>query len=387
MNYPWHISRSVILACMSALWAAMAQAGHDVELELGGRLKLDLIHNDSPVSGEHLSRADLAFSPRSIPLTSSTRSDSEFTARESRLWALLRLPLLHRQLSAYAEIDFSETEPDNLGRSRLSNIPRLRHAYAIFGPLTIGKTYTTFVNLSAYPEINDGNGPLGTLNIRQDIVRYTHDFEWGHWQFSVEEPQTTLSTPAGSAFNPEDETTPDLVTRLTWEGLDANLSIAAMARNIEADSPGPGNRIDKWGGALSVAGYWRLHDRDNLRMTLSWGNALGRYVSFGAFTDGALAPGREIEFNDLVSGFVAYQHWWGKNLRSNVVIGLAHLDAATGIVPASANETMASSHLNLLWSPMSDVTVGVEWLYGYRRQVDDRSGNMNRFQLTSIYKF
>jgi hypothetical protein len=363
------------------------QAEQGVTLESGGRIKLDLIHNDTAVSGTHLAKADLAFTPGSIPVVDNHNS-SEVNFRESRLWGMLRLPLWQRELAAYTEIDFFDIRQDNFGPSRVSNSPRLRHAYMSYGPLTLGMTYTTFVNQSAYPEINDANGPVGTLSIRQDIIRYQHDFPWGHIQFAIEEPLTKLTDNAGWKYHRNDETVPDLVSKLTWEGTGGNLTFAFMARKIGTDVAWTyGNANAHWGGAVSVAGSWYTVDRDNLRFTLSWGNALGRYVSFGTFNDGVIDARGRIELTELLSGFVSYQHWWSRTLRSNAVIGFAYLDTATGIMPATASETMASSQLNLIWSPMLNLSVGIEWLTGYRQQVDGRSGNLNRIQLSSIYKF
>ena len=65
------------------------------------------------------------------------------------------------------------TKKDASGRSHVANEPRLRHLYSTYRNFTIGKTYTTFANLSSYPEINDANGPVGhLLVIRQELVRY-----------------------------------------------------------------------------------------------------------------------------------------------------------------------------------------------------------------------
>lgn len=219
-------------------------------------------------------------------------------------------------------------------------------------------------------------------------MRYQHDFEWGNLQVSLEEPQTSLTNTSGRRFNPDDETVPDLVSKLTWEKEKGNLSLAAMVRKIEADRAGAAGIDDEhWGGAISLAGIWNVHGRDRAGFTLSWGNALGRYVSYSAFNDGAIDNRGDIEQTDIIAGFVTYQHWWTHTLRSNAVVGVAHVDAATGIVPASGSETLASSQVNLLWSPMLDFTVGIEWLHGYRKQIDGQSGSLNRLQLSSIYRF
>lgn len=370
--------------------ATGVKAEHQTQasISFGGRLKIDAIYNDESVSGAHLSKADLAFSPGSVPITDRDRDSREFNLRESRLWSTLKLPVFQQELAAYAEIDFFDTKKDNQGRSRLSNIPRLRHAYASFGSFTLGKTYTSFLNISSFPEINDANGPVGVLIVRQPIIRYRHDFSRGNFQISLEEPETTLTDSSGKRVLPDDESMPDLAAKITYESDSGNVSLAAILRNIETDKVNSTSQDDEHlGGAVSLSGRWQVFDRDNIRFSLSWGNVLGRYLSYNIFSDGAIDDQGNIELTEVSGGHLAYQHWWTSTVRSSVVAGMAIADLATDIVPPNSNEKLASANLNLIWSPLPDLTLGVEWLYGYRRLIDERSGRLNRLQFSGIYRF
>ncbi|HEY1795000.1 MAG TPA: DcaP family trimeric outer membrane transporter, partial [Stellaceae bacterium] len=67
---------------------------------------------------------------------------------------------------------------------------------------------------------------------------------------------------------------------------------------------------------------------------------------------------------------IGYQHWWSDNLRSTFSYGVNReysLNAAylgTGIT--SANKELQTAHANLIWNPVSFVTIGIEYMWGQR---------------------
>ena len=169
-----HFNYSTIFFFLLLLYLPALKAEHvfNPSVSIGGRIKVDAIYNDNSVGGIRTNKSDLALSPTSIPLTDNDE-DVDLNLRESRIWGTLHIPLNKETLSTYVEFDFFDSKRDSAGRSHVSNDPRLRHLYATFMNLTVGQTYTTFVNMAAYPEINDGNGPVGTLSIRQELIRYS----------------------------------------------------------------------------------------------------------------------------------------------------------------------------------------------------------------------
>jgi outer membrane DcaP-like protein len=365
-----------------------AEHGSTINLSIGGRVKLDTIYNLDSVGGIRTNKADLAFSPGSIPITNRGKNELNANLRESRLWATLDFPLGERQLSTYVEFDLFNSRRDSSGRSHVGNDPRMRHLYVSYSNFTIGKTYTTFSNLNAYPEINDGNGPVSNLIIRQELIRYNNDFSWGELFLAIEKPESTFTSSSGSSFQVNDDQTPDFIGKAEFSEAWGNWSLSAMVREINADGKMM-TAIDdtKWGGAISVAGRVLLPNQDNLRFTFSYGNALGRYLSFNAFDDATINNTGDINLTEITSGYVAYQHWWTKKLRSSFIIGVAHANQDTGKVPANVDKLFASSNINLMWSPTLKSSIGLEWLHGYRELENGDNGKIDRLQFSAIYKF
>jgi DcaP outer membrane protein len=376
----------VLLFCFSP----SLKAEHDsvVDLSIGGRLKIDAIYNANSVGGVRTSKSDLAFSPTSISVPDTSRNSLDANLRESRLWATLSLPLGQNKLSTYVEFDFFDTKKDASGRTHVANEPRMRHLYSTFKNLTVGKTYTTFANLSSYPEINDANGPVASLLLRQELIRYNAPLSWGEIFLAIEKAESTFSLTTGNRFQVNDDQIPDFIGKIKFSGSWGNMSVAGIIREINADGKiMPANDDRQWGAALSMAGQLYLSIQDNLRFALSYGDVLGRYLSFNAFNDASIDNTGRINLTEILGGHIAYQHWWTRSLRSSLAIGAAYANQDTNTSPATINKIFASSHINLLWSPVHKMTLGLEWLHGYRELNNGNHGHLDRLQLSAIYKF
>ena len=369
---------------------ATVTASDNSAINVGGRVKLDAIYNSRSVGGNSGSNSgDLAFTPSAIPINGAGEDDQiSFNARQTRLWLKGYSSSSYGEMAGYLEIDFNASSGASNEKVSNAYIPRLRHAYGTLGGITLGQTYTTFMNVSAFPEMNDLNGPVGIMNVRQPLLRYRFDRDWGNIYVALENPETTLTTAAGDRIAPDDDRVPDLVGKVEFSNDRGNWTIAGMAREIRSDGAVLANVADSaWGGAISAAGRIRVFKQDNLRFNLSYGNALGRYLSYNAFDDGVIDNNGNIELTEIIGGYLAYQHWWSDDLRSSIGAGFALADYNSAVDPGSANKKFYSTHVNLIWNPSLNASIGVEWLKGYRELEDGRDGQINRVQLTSIYNF
>jgi hypothetical protein len=359
-------------------------ASTGASVKFGGRIKADLVANSvsSGATGGS-SRQDVAFFPSSIPLQDLGEDNQiNSSARDSRLWFSARTGTGLGDMTAYLEMDFASS--DGSGNEKVSNAynPRLRHAYGRLGNFTVGQTSSTFLNTLAFPELNDANGPVGVTNVRQPLLRWQDGEQ--RWTLALEQPETTVTLADGTRIANDDDRVPDLIGRLDLSGEWGNLSIAAMLRQLRADGVPGINDGTATGAGLSAAGRLFTGDRHNVRFSLTWGRGIGRYVSYNAFDDSYVDTSGGLAPLTVAGGFVSYQHWWTQNVRTNWALGYVK---RTQRVAAVANERMVSSHINLLWSPAPSATIGIEWLFGERRLDDGGSADLNRVQLTSLYKF
>lgn len=102
------------------------------QLGLGGYFKLNLIHDFNAINSPDL------FDPRSIPVDGRKGTNTRITARETRLSLGIEGPVEGKDLELFLEGDFFGPSTGT------GNAFRLRHAYARYGVLVAGQTWTTF---------------------------------------------------------------------------------------------------------------------------------------------------------------------------------------------------------------------------------------------------
>ncbi|MDT4331317.1 DcaP family trimeric outer membrane transporter [Methylomonas sp. MS20] len=364
--------------------------GTDTSLGFGGFVKLDV--NENSVSAP--SFGDQYLSISNIPV-SHRGEDSQlaFNARESRFWFKSFTPSTWGDINTYLELD--------LYGAAASYTPRLRHAYGSFGNFLAGQTWTTFLNELAAPDTLDNAGPVGLAKFRQPLVRWTQPFKFAgeslDLQLAAESPNSTLWT--GSGWSPAlgtltydnltttgDDRYPDLIAKLVYKPDWGNLSLAAMGRQIRNANNTSGAAREAWGGGVSLAGKINVFELDNIRFTLNYGNAIGRYSSVNRLEDAALDSAGNLHLVNVYSAVTAYQHWWSNTWRSTFAYGFEQADQPD-FVAATMTRQAQSVHANLLWSPLPQATLGIEYLYGSRELIDGRNGNISRAMFSAKYNF
>jgi hypothetical protein len=358
-------------------------SGLNTELTIGGYAKLDVIYSDVGAGAD--SDADRYFYPPAIPLDSAdTSSKTTFTGKQSRLFAETRTPTSWGDLKVHIEGDFYGQG----GNQKVSNSStwRLRHAYGELGNLMAGQNWSTFMNVGALPETIDFGGPAASIFIRQAQIRWTQPFQWGSVQLAAENPETWLvANDASISTAPDNDRVPDVVARLNLNTGVGKFSLAALGREYRIDSQGVDDST--YAGAVSLAGTIPTFGKDDLKITFSYGNGLGRYMVTN-FGDAQLDVNTgEMEAFDQWGGFAAYRHFWTDTLRSTVAYSYGEADNNIDIVGTAVNKKFQSVHGNLIWSPVPAVSLGVEYIWGYREREDDEEGNLNRVQFGAQYNF
>jgi hypothetical protein len=360
--------------------------GSDTSVTLGGYAKLDAVFSN-PSAGVG-STADLELEAGNIPVGPNAkdgeRDQIKLGARQSRLFAGTSTPTSWGPLTTYVEGDFYGAA----GTESVSNSNgiRMRHAYGTLGGLLAGQTWTTFSDVAAYPETVDFGGPVGEIFARQAQVRWTQPFGGGQWSIALENPETVATLPNGTQFRADDDRLPDLAGIVHFNTKFGNYSLAGVARQLRVDSPSaPASRDQKLGSAVGVNGVVPLFDTDDLRFSAYYGNGIGRY-SIGFFTDALLDTSGHIILPNQWLATAAYRHFWNPALRSTLALSELGSSNPAGTA-GSVNRDAQSAHLNLIWSPVPQTNLGVEYIYARREIENGEAGNLNRLQASAQYFF
>ena len=179
--------------------------GSDTSVTIGGYVKLDALYS-SRSAGVN-SGADQNLDPTSIPVGpnagANERHQVTLHARQSRLFLRTATPTDMGALNTHLEFDlFGASGNESVSNSH--NL-RLRHAYGSLGGLLAGQTWSNFMVVSALPETLDFGGPAGQTFVRQAQLRWTQPFTGGQWSVALENPETVVARPDGSALRADDD--------------------------------------------------------------------------------------------------------------------------------------------------------------------------------------
>ena len=141
----------------------------------------------------------------------------------------------------------------------------------------------------------------------------------------------------------------------------------------------------------------RWDPRDNFKFQLNLGDGLGRYINdlgtVGGF-DAIFDPQQgDLETIGVLSGYAAFQHWWRRNplglfkaVRSTFIYGYVQAEDLD-IMPGSFYRSTQRASANWLWSPISEIDLGVEFLWGSRTNQDRQRATAKQFQFVATFRF
>jgi hypothetical protein len=364
--------------------------GSNTSVTVGGYVKLDAVFGN-PSAGVD-STADLFLQPNAIPVGPGAgdheRNQVKFGARESRLLVKTSTPTAWGDLTTYVEGDFYGADANESVSN--SSGPRLRHAYGSLGHFLAGQTWTNFMYVPSLPETLDFGGAVGQIFDRQAQVRWTQPFEGvafagGQWSVALENPESVVTVPGGASFRADDDHVPDVTGQIVFNASRGKVAVSGVVRQVRADAGTPAVVAQRTGGALSVSGAIPAIGNDDFRFLAAAGNAIGRY-SDGFFQDGVVDAAGSIKLPRQWSWYAAYRHFWRQDLRSNLVLSGASQTNPAG-TPGSTNRSTHSLHANLIWSPIANTDLGVEYIHADRETEDGLKGRLNRFQASAKYVF
>lgn len=373
-------------AVLAGLHATPAQAA-DPEWDFSGYIKLDAFMSDyqdgtAPSSG-YIGRQ--FYIPSTTPV-GGTGDDvvTDFHARQSRFFFDVRQDLDNGEtIKARIELDFM-TVP--VGDERITNsyAPRLRQAYFTYGNWLVGQAWSNFQNLSILPESVDFIGATdGIIFARQPQVRYSQ----GGFSVSVENPETTITPFGGGArITSSDGVVPDVTAKYTGKSGNFSYSLAGIVRQLAFDVDSDGNDETATGYGVSLGAKWQLGEHD-IRASYQTGSGLGRYLGLNTYNGAVIDANGELEAIDASGLTLAYRHVWSSKFRSNFVYSRGWADNDVALTGNAVTEFTQRLGTNLMYSPASNLTFGVELSRATRENEAGLDGDLTRLHFMAMYTF
>ena len=357
-------------------------------LKIGGYVKADFMA--SQYSGGDPANGDLLrdfYLPGSIPVGGTNESTAtDFNARQTRFWLTTDGMIGGHKVGTRIEMDFEVLAGTGDQRTTSPSTPALRRAFVTVDNWLFGQEWTNFQNLAVLPDTADYVGPSeGTVFNRQVQIRYTR----GPFSISLENPETTVTPNLGTTrIIADDNSLPDLTARYAITRPWGEASVAGLVRQLRYQTTGAG-AIDSstagWG--VSAAAKIKVGAMDDLRLMLSGGEGIGRYVGLNFANDAGLDASGDLQAISLVAGFASYRHVWLPQWRSNFTYSAQVVDNDRSIIALANNKSVQSVRANLIWTPIPAMDIGAELMHGERELESGVSGDVTRLQVFAKYGF
>lgn len=365
-------------------------------IRLGGYIKLEAANSrfgSGTVATNTLGRD--FYVPQAIPVGGAATRVQDFSAKQARLWLNMETKIGSHTVKGYLETDF-QTSAGTQGSQRTTNGYNLalRRAYVQLDRWTFGQDWTTFQYVAALPESTDYVGATeGAVFVRQPLIRYSAPLSRTlTLHVAAENPESGTAT-SGSPTLIENGTDrlPDFAARLVYAGAHGEFSLGMLGRQVRVQNLPIAATAGGYG--LSGAGklYLNAEKSSDLRFMATYGKNIGRYVGLNFAPDAVYVPAtNSLADVRVLAGFAALRMAVSPTVRVNLIGSYQQVDYDSSLALANIatfNKRAWSGAVNLFYSPVKAVDLGIEFRHGDRQLVSGVDGKLDRIELAAKYSF
>lgn len=317
--------------------------------------------------------------------------------------------------------------------SKTGNSAGIRQAYASYGAVTLGQTYTFFMDLEAGPMTVDLQGPNTQLNNIHPLIGVS--FSVNKWSFAAAAELSEFSFTNNDYyynFGITDcyQSLPDFTAHVKYKNDFGHIQLAGILRhlyynNFDREIIDPtivfssGREINlasqvATGYGVSLSGKINLSSNTFFTYQGTFGRGISKYyndlqdASINLVRKG-LKGGDTNKMTCLYSygGYLALQHEWSEKFCSSIMYGIMGIPEQDNAyiydydkIYRNKNNYMSAFRssqyfaLNLFWKYSKYGSMGIEYTHGFRHNytpsiLDNKSkwGQAGRLTATLMYTF
>ncbi|MFN3905889.1 DcaP family trimeric outer membrane transporter [Acinetobacter junii] len=317
-----------------------------------------------------------------VDLENNEKNSDRFysTATVTRLGLDFKAPVQGADVGGKLEVDFrGGTNNDTI---------RIRHAYLTYNDWLFAQTTSTFLATDLQPEMLDFNSPLGIGTYRTPMVRYSGSLN----------PVTSyaIALEKGS----DDNRAPAFSSKIKYDFAEGKGTTSARALLTEVRSK---EAFDKdhhqlsanesdlgWGIALGA----KYKFTDSLQAMLDYSHVKGD-SKFLLYTNNAFnvnPTNYDLNLNEFDAVTVGTTYQITPKVRSTLAYGAMFAKdnnafAQQALLDTAQNKTLQQGWLNVMFSPVTPITFGLEYIYGERKTFNGQKGKDNRVGAMARYNF
>ena len=352
-------------------------------LALGGFIALRASYDFDGISD------NLDFIPYNIPLTANynNRQQLLMDASTSRLYfkGIANSNTLGRVV-IYVDADFRGGAPK-------SYTPRVRSAYVSMLGFTLGRDVSTFCDLDAAPLTIDFQGPNAYNFNFATMIRYEYSFLDDHLTVGAAAEMPNVSATYNAKFLEMRQRIPDFPVyfQYAWdEDRSSHLRASAVFRNMYVRNAVVENNKSLFGWGVQFSGTIKALDWLRFYMNGVYGKGITPYIQDLTGSGLDLIP-------DVTGEEIAAPTMWGWQAAARFSImprmwvsggfSMVQVDHKDGFNYDTMYNQGRYIFGNVFYALTPRCSVGAEYLYGSRKNMDDLKGHANRLNLQLTYHF
>ena len=296
-----------------------------------------------------------------------TEDRLDSTATTTRLGVDFSTPIQGQKVGGKVEVDF---------RGNKESL-RVRHAYLTYNNWLMGQTTSSFLATDLQPDMLDFGSPLGVGTVRTPMVRYSDKL--------AENTQYFVGLEKGR----DDNRLPALTAKLKHSFADGqgSTSVRALVQEVRARDVGDDTEFG-WGLAAGVS----YNVNDQLQVMGDYTHIKGddKFLLYSNTAYNTNAAKDQVNLNESDALSVGATYKISPKLRSTLGYGLVLADKNSDFADLASeaeNETLQQAWLNVMYSPVTPITLGLEYVYGERETFNGQTGKDNRIGAMARYNF
>ena len=346
---------------------------HQYALGIGGYFRMV---NGLEFDGLIPDSRDAGFSVASIPIPNTDYENSQYSLAFNSSTIYLNLLGSNRKLGPFSL--YLSAKFDNSTYALEAD-----RVYLNVWNLTLGYASSTFNDdPSKAPQI-DGSGPNGSSFLSTILARYT----WNatpSWRFavSVEKPEVQATVPVGLKVGSQRSPTVPAFIQYQWNGGRSHVRLSGMIRPMNYMDTVRTHHYTAYGWGIQLSGPLALSPWLTWYYQLVYGRGIANRISDLSVLNVDLVPNpsrpNTLQALPLYAIYTAAKVTFRPNLYAAVIYSHARLFSQNGYRPPEGYKMSHQVVLNLFWDVTPDLQLALEYNYGRKLAMDNRSGHANR---------
>jgi len=357
--------------------------GTGARMAIRGYMKLDYVQD---FDGAH---DRFQFPVAGVPVPGDGRPEQSsymnMFARESRIsFDVRKISETGTPLQVFLEMDFWNTDDTPFFAT-----PRLRHFYGVYGPLLAGRTWGTLTDVYSLATTIDFASGDAISGSRRPQVRWEQPLaETYNGAVAVEMLEFVDIDNVAGQSGQASQRLPLLAARTTRTTDSGRLMLGGAVFELHWDGQGEISNASAVGWGVLLSGRLGLGRRDFVVWNASAGNGWASNIAtdIGTGSSAVLMPDGTLDplfaWNVQVGG----AHYLSNVVALNLSLAWASVEDSPDRPDDSLKEG-GTAHVNVIWSPVTSVNAGVEYMFGLRRNYDGADGTAHRVQAMIKYIF